>query len=82
MRPYAPFRIKVAMSVSHMLYVGPLFALFFVRQITSITRVKSRLGSIGVPVKNAFLGSGHHFQEKIIFPNHFCRTKKTSGQCL
>ena len=32
--------------------------------------------TIGVPVKNAFLGSCHRFQEINIFPKQFCKTKK------
>ena len=32
--------------------------------------------AIRVPVKNAFLGSCHRFQEKIILPKQFCKTKK------
>ena len=31
--------------------------------------------TIGVPVKNAFLGSCHRFQEMIDLPKKFCRTK-------
>ena len=32
--------------------------------------------TIVVPVKNAFLGSCHHFQENIVLPKWCCRTKK------
>ena len=32
--------------------------------------------TIGVPVKNAFLESGHRFQEIIILPKQFCIPKK------
>ena len=32
--------------------------------------------TIRVPEKNAFLGSCHSFQEIIILPKQFCRTKK------
>ena len=33
--------------------------------------------TIKVPVKNAFLGFCHRFQEIIILPKQFCRTTKT-----
>ena len=44
--------------------------------------ISNAVFTFGITLKNAFFGSCHQFQEIIILPKQFWRTKKVCDHCL
>ena len=51
--------------------------IFFLQNLTT-----NAVFTVGVPVKSAFIGYFHRFQEEKCLPKKFCRTEKMSGLCI
>ena len=83
---FSLLKLNLLLQTIYLCYTWPKFSYLFPILTTTKKqnkKISSNAGfTIGVPKKNALLGSCHRFQKKNILPQHFCRTKKKSGLCL
>ena len=60
----------------HMTQILIFISCFDTKKMCGLNLTLNAFFTIGVPEKNAFLRCCHCFQEMIILPKRFCKTKK------